>query len=112
MLFNEKILEKSNLIKPYERSVLQILSVLSRNEEKDMINTLNHNAKTHLTMKEKIYISLYAEHMHFLVTRAGWFVTKIYEHYTFEQACFKKEVVTMNHKSETKGKDACRKRFL
>ena len=53
-------------------------------------------------MKEKIYISLYAEHMHFLVTRAGWFVIKIYEHYTFEQAPFKKKFVTMNQNASQK----------
>ena len=37
MLFNkiyEQIFEKNKLIKPYERAVLQLLSVLSRNEEK------------------------------------------------------------------------------
>ena len=42
--------------------------------------------------------------MHFLVTRTGWLVTKIYEHYTFEQACFKKEFVTMNHNARQKAK--------
>ena len=43
--------EKSKLIKAYERSVLQFLSVLSKNEEKDIINTFKHKAKTHSTMK-------------------------------------------------------------
>ena len=65
------IFEKSKFIKPYERSMLELLSGLSRNEEKDIINTFKHIAKN-------------------LVTRAGWLVTKIYKHYTFEQACFKK----------------------
>ena len=51
--------------------MLELVSGLSRNEEKDIINTSRHNAKN-------------------LVTRAGWLVTKIYKHYTFEQACFKK----------------------
>ena len=111
LLFNEKILEKSNLIKPYERSVLQILSVLSRNEEKDMINTFNHNAKTHLTINEKKYVSLYVEHMHFLVTRTGWLVTKICEHYTFEQTCFKKEFVKMSHKARQKAKTLVERDF-
>ena len=56
LLFNEfymPIFEKSKLIKPYERSVLELLSVLSGNEEKDLINTFKHNAKTHSTMKKK-----------------------------------------------------------
>ena len=84
--------EKSKLIKAYERSVLQFLSVLSKNEEKDIISTFKHKAKTHSTMKEKIFIPLYVEHLHFLVTRVGWLVTKIYEHYTFEQALLKKNL--------------------
>ena len=99
MLFNEiytPIFEKSKLVKPYERSVLQLLSVLSGNEEKDIINAFKHNAKTHSIMKEKKVIPLYAERLHFLMTRAGWLITKIFKHYTFEQACFKKEFVTMN----------------
>ena len=28
--------------------------------------------------------------------RAGWSVTKIYSHYTFEQECFKKKIILMN----------------
>lgn len=99
LLFNEfctPIFEKSKLTIPYERSVLKLLSVLSGNEGKDIINTFKHNAKSHSTVKEKIFISLYVEHWHFLVTRAGWLVTKIYEHFTFEQSPSKKEFVTMN----------------
>ena len=68
LLFNElytPIFEKSKLIKPYERSVLQLLSVLSRNEEKDIINIFKHNSKTHSTMKEKKIVILYAQHLHF-----------------------------------------------
>ena len=48
LLFNKvyrPIFEKSKLTKPYERSALQLLSVLSRNEEKDIINTLNIRPK-------------------------------------------------------------------
>ena len=53
-------------------------------------------------MKEKKIIPVYAEHLHFLVTRAGWLVTKIYEHYTFDQACFKNEFVRMNQNASQK----------
>ena len=93
LLFNEiytPVFEKSKLIKAYERSVLQLLSVLSRKEEKDIINKSKHNAKTHSTMKEEKFIPLYAECLHFLVTSADWLVIKIYEHYTFEQPVLKK----------------------
>ena len=114
LLFDEiytPIFEKSKLIKPCERSALQLLSVLSKKEEKDIINTFKHNAKTHPTMKEKKFIPLYAEHLHFLVTRAGWLVTKIYEHYTLEQACFKKEFVTMNQNARQKAETPVERDF-
>ena len=53
----------------------------------------------HSTLKEKKIILVYAEDLHFLINRVGWLVTRIYEHYTFEQSKFKKEFVTMNQKS-------------
>ena len=34
----------------------------------------------------------------FDVVRAGWKVTKIYSHYTFEQEIFKRDFVLMNQK--------------
>ena len=55
-LFNKvytPIFEKSKLIKPYERFTLQLLSVLSKNEEKNIINTFKDNTKAYSTMKEK-----------------------------------------------------------
>lgn len=48
-LFNEMyvpVFKKSELIEPCERSALQLLNVLSRNEEKDIINTFKHSSKT------------------------------------------------------------------
>ena len=87
------IFEKHKLIKPYERSVLQLLYILSRNDEKDLINMFKDNAKTHSTMKQKRFIPLYTEHLHFLVSRARWLVTKIYKQHTFELAPFTKEFV-------------------
>lgn len=41
-------------------------------------------------------MSLYAEDLYFLTFRAGWKVTKIYDHYTFRQDTFKKDFVVMN----------------
>ena len=98
-LFNEiytPIFEKQKVVKAHERSVLQLMSALSRNKDKDIINDFKSNTKTHSTVDEKKFISLYAEHIHFLVTRTGWLVTKIYQHYTFEQCKFQKDFVIMN----------------
>ena len=47
-------------------------------------------------MSKKYFIPLYAEHIHFLIKRCGWFIRKIYAHYNLEQSKFKKEFVIMN----------------
>ena len=47
----------------------------------------------------KNLIPLYAEHIHILVKRVGWLVTKIYQHFTFEQSKFKQDFFVMNQKS-------------
>ena len=78
------------------------MSVLSRNEGKDIIYNFKCNAKTHSTMDEKKFIPLYDEHIHFLITRAGLLVTNIYQHFTFEQSKFKKDFVVMNQKPRQK----------
>ena len=80
--------KKNKKMEPFERPSIQLMSILVRNEEKDKINTFSYISKTHSTQGEKNFISFYAEHIHFLIKRAGWLVTYIYEHYTFEQSKF------------------------
>ena len=56
MLFNEiytLIFEKNKVIQAHQRSVLQLMSVLNRNKDKDLINNFKSNAKTHATLDEK-----------------------------------------------------------
>ena len=78
------------------------MSILNINEDKNIINNFKSNCKTHSTVGDKKFIPLYAEHIHFLVTRAGWLVTKIYQHFTYEQSKFKQDFVFMNQKSRQK----------
>ena len=102
MLFNEiytPIFEKNKVIQEQHRSVLHLMSVISRNKEKDLVRTFKANAKTHSTLEEEKIIPLYAAHIHFLVKRAGCLITKIYQHFTFEQSKFKKDFVVKNQKS-------------
>ena len=73
------------------------MTVLNRNEDKDLINNFKSNAKTQKNNKK--FIPLYAEHIHILVKSVGWLVTKIYQHFTFEQSKFKQDFVVMNQKS-------------
>ena len=87
------------------------MSVISHNEEKDLRRTYKANAKTHSTLEEKNVIPLYTERVHFLVKGAGWLVTKIYQHFTFEQSNFEKDFVVMNQKSKQIAKRNIEKDF-
>ena len=78
------------------------MSILERNEEKVRVNTFLYTSKTRSTLEGKKIIPLYAEHLYFLIKRVGWLVTHIYEHYTFEQPKFKKDLIVMNQKSSQK----------
>ena len=77
-----------------------------------VLNACKATAKTHSTIGKKIFIPLYAEHLHFLMKRCGWLVTKIYSHFTFEQAMLKKEFVIMNHVSRQNAKTSVEKDFF
>ena len=115
LLFNEiypPIFEKNKKTDLYKRSTLQLMSIVVRDEDKYKINSLPYTSKTHSTLKEKRFIPLYAKDLHFLVNHAGWLVTHIYEHYTFEQSKFKKDFVVMNQKSREKANFICRKIFF
>ena len=46
-----------------------------------------------------------------MTTRAGWKVTKIYEHYTFKQDTFKKDFVVMNQNARKTAKTKVEKDF-
>ena len=81
-------------------------------KKKDKLNSFPDNSKTHSTLKEKKIILLYAEDLHFLITRAGWLVTHIYAHYTFEQSKFKKDFVVMNQKSRQTATSSVEKDFI
>ena len=102
ILFNEfypPIFEKNKKIEPYEGSCSQIMSraEIKKNKNKeDTLFSLPFNSKTHSTLKEKIYVPLYAKDLYFLTIRVEWKVTKIYEHYAFKQDTFKKDFVVMN----------------
>ena len=87
LLFNEiypLMFEKNKKISPHERSTCQLISRAEKKGGKDEISKLPFNSKTHSTLKKKRYVSLYAEDLYFLTTRAGLKVTKIYDHYTFK----------------------------
>ena len=114
LLFNEvfpSIFEKQKKIPPDMRSCSQITSRAQKKKDKDEIASLPFNSKTHATLNKKIFVNLYAEDLYFLTTRAGWKVTKIYQHYTFKQDAFKKDFVVMNQNARKTAKTKVEKDF-
>ena len=63
VLFNEtytSIFEKNKVIQVDRRSLVQLMTVLNKSEEKDLVNNFKSNAKTHSTRDDKKFIPLYA----------------------------------------------------
>ena len=54
---------------------------------------------------------MYLEDLAFCFKRAGWKVTKIHSHITFEQARFKQKFILMNQKSRPQSKSSVEKDF-
>ena len=54
---------------------------------------------------------MYLEDLVFCIKRAGWKVTKIHSHITFEQARFKQKFILMNQKSRQQSKNSIEKDF-
>ena len=114
LLFNEiypPIFEKNKKISPHERSTVQIMSRVQKKKNKEEISALPFNSKTHATLKDKVFVTIYAEDLHFLTTRAGWKVTRIYDHYTFKQDTFKRDFVVMNQNARKIAKTKVEKGF-
>ena len=52
-------------MEPSERSDLQLISILGRNEGKDEIDSFLYTSKTHSTLGEKKFIPVYLhQHLH------------------------------------------------
>ena len=58
-----------------ERSVFQFLDAMWLND-KGVMNSYKTTVKTHATMDAKITIPLYAKHLHLLISKCGWQVSK------------------------------------
>ena len=54
---------------------------------------------------------MYLEDLVFCIKRAGWRVTKIHLHKTFEQARFKQKFLSMNQKLRQQSKNSVEKDF-
>ena len=112
MAYNEiypPIIEKHKIIDPCERSVFQLLEQYKEGER----GTLGYKStsKAHATMLKKIFLPIYLEELAFVIKRAGWKVTKIHAHLTFEQKRFKQKFILVNQKSRQESKNDIEKDF-
>ena len=113
-LYNEilpPIIEKQKILEPNERSLYQLSEVfgkMSHNKRKSYPCT----AKSHAALIPKKYILLLLEDLKLLITRSCWRVIKVYSHYTFEKAHFKRDFVLMNQQSRQNAKNAIEKVFF
>ena len=87
------------------------MSRIQRKKGKDEISAFPFNSKTHATLKKKMFVKIYVEDLYFLTTRAGWRVTKIYDHYTFKQDSFKRDFIVMNQNARKTAKSSVEKDF-
>ena len=94
-----------------EQSTIQLLIIMVRSEDKEKINSFLYCSKTHSILKAKKYINFHVEDLHFLITGAGWLVTHIYEHYTFEQSKLKKRFCCDEPKGKAKATSSVERHF-
>ena len=114
MLYNEifpPIIEKKKVLDADEQSTSQLLDMFDSTTE-GKPKSYRCTPKSHATMFPKNFIPLYLEDLRFLIKRAGWCVTKLYSHITFEQDAFKKEFVLMNQTSRQNAKNNTEKDFF
>ena len=112
-MYNEifpPIIEKGKLIEANERSLFQLLELFSKRDD-GTPRSYRCTSKSHATLLPKTCIPLYIEDLRFLIKRAGWKVTKLYCHFTFEQDTIKKDFVLMNQKSRQNAKNDIEKNF-
>ena len=111
-MYNEifpPMIEKNKIMEANERSLFQLLELFSKDGNKP--RSYRCTPKSHATLLPKTCIPLYLEDLRFLIKRAGWKVTKLYSHFTFEQDTFKKEFVLMNQRSRQNAKNDIEKNF-
>ena len=112
LLYNEifpPIIEKQKTHDANERSVYRLLELFDKNKDKP--KSYRCTAKSHATSFPKNFILLYLEGLRFLIKRCSWKVTKIYNHFTFEQSRFKRDFVLNNQRKRQKAKKSIEQHF-
>ena len=88
------IIEKQNIKDPCERSAFLLIEQFFMGENAPKAS--RSTAKAHANLFKKNFLPIYLEDIVFFIKRAGWKVTKIHAHLTFEQKRFKQKFILMN----------------
>ena len=105
------IIEKQKIIDANECSVYQLIELYPETD-KGVPRSYLPTPKAYATLFSKKFQPLYLEHLKLLIGGAGWKVTKIYAHYSFEQERFKKKSHLMNQSLRQTAKNAVEKDFF
>ena len=100
---------KNKIVDSCERSVFQLIEQYKEGERGAL--GYKSTSKAHAIMLKKNFLPMYLEELPFVIKRAGWKVTKIYAHLTFEQKRFKQKFILMNQKSRQESKNDIEKDF-
>ena len=103
------IIEKERIIDSCERSAFQLIEQFVMGEN-NVPKAYRSTAKAHANLFKKFFLPMYLEDLVFCIRRAGWKVTKIHVHLTFEQKRFKQKFILMNQKSQ-ESKNSAEKDF-
>ena len=107
IMYNEimpPFIEKNTKIPPEKKSVYQLLELYSEDKNGNP-NKYKISAKAHANLFPKKCIPLYLEEIKFAVLRCGWKVTKLYQHFYFDQERCKKNFILMNQKARQEATD-------
>ena len=82
-----------------------------RSGKRGNISSFKATEKTHATLDPKERFPMLLDHIHFLTNRAGWKITRVHAHYTFEQEPFSYLAISVLGKKQWNEVMMCRQIF-
>ena len=76
------VFEPKSKVSVSNGSVYQLLSTMRTGKRGDILK-FKSSEKTHATLLPKKRFPIFIDHIHFLITRGGWKVSKVYEYYNY-----------------------------
>ena len=103
--FTHQLLKSKKIIDISDWSVYQLIEQYNETDE-GKPRSYRATKKADATLFEKKFKLLSVEHLSFLINGAGWKVTNLNSHYSFDQERFKRNFILMNQKSRQNAKNS------